>query len=163
MLKTWNENYNHLCPSWVRSSCENARRGSLFWHLMCIRLSLRTKGPDHFFHAVHWDKVCEKSKNKLIFRPHIDILKREGDEIKGAVIVPLIPVFQTVFVYLRPVTILLLTWNVNFRWYLLPSFRTNHGLLGFPSSGIGRTISALPGDLISRLKIFTSGSSDSTF
>lgn len=77
-------------------------------------------------------------------------------------LVPLRPVFHTVFVYLSPVTILLVTRNENFRLYLLPSFSVNHGLWGFPPSGIGRTISGLPGDLISRLKIFTSGSRDST-
>lgn len=72
--------------------------------------------------------------------------------------VPLRPVFQTVFWYLRPDTILLQTLNLNFRLYRLPSFKVNHGPFGFPDSGIGRTISDLPVDLIARLRILTSGS-----
>lgn len=73
-------------------------------------------------------------------------------------ILPFTAVFQTVLVYLRPETMLLLTWNVNSSLYLLPSFKVNHKPLGFPFSGIGRTISDLSGDLIARLKILTSGS-----
>lgn len=71
---------------------------------------------------------------------------------------PLIPDFQTVLVYLRPDTMLLLAWKENFKLYLLPSFNVNHKPLGFPSSGIGRTMSDLPGETIDRLRIFTSGS-----
>lgn len=53
---------------------------------------------------------------------------------------------------------LLLTWKENFKQYLLPSFNVNHKPLGFPSSGIGTTMSDLPGETIDRLRIFTSGS-----
>lgn len=53
---------------------------------------------------------------------------------------------------------LLLTWKENFNLYLLPSFNVNHIPLGFPSSGIGRTMSDLPGEMIDRQNIFTSGS-----
>lgn len=71
---------------------------------------------------------------------------------------PLRPDFQTVLVYLRPDTMLLLTWKENFKRYLLPSFKVNHKPVGFPFSGIGRTMSDLPGETIDRLKIFTSAS-----
>jgi len=71
---------------------------------------------------------------------------------------PLTPVFQTVLVYFKPDTILLFTWKVNFNRYWLPSFRVNHKPFGFPSSGMGRTMSSLSGDTIDKLVIFTSGS-----
>lgn len=72
---------------------------------------------------------------------------------------PFKPVFQTVLVYLSPDTMLFLTWKENLKLYGLPSFKVNHKPLGFPSSGIGRTISGLFGERIERLRIFTSGSS----
>lgn len=57
---------------------------------------------------------------------------------------------------------LLLTSNVNFKLYLLPSFNVNQFPVGFPSSGTARTMSFLPGATIERLRILTSGSRVST-
>lgn len=71
---------------------------------------------------------------------------------------PRIPVFQTVFTYLRPETILLETLKVNLRRNRLPSFRVNKQVLGFVTNGIGKIMSDLPGDTIERLNILTSGS-----
>lgn len=71
---------------------------------------------------------------------------------------PLTPVFHTVLVYLRPDTMLLVTWKENFRLCGLPSFSVNHKPLGFPSSGISRTMSGLSGERIDSWMNFTSGS-----
>lgn len=71
---------------------------------------------------------------------------------------PLTPVFQTTLVYLRPETMLLETVKENFRRYWLPSLRVKILFLESVVNGIGRMRSGLPGHIMVRLTIFTSGS-----
>lgn len=72
---------------------------------------------------------------------------------------PLMPVFQTVYAYLRPDTALLKTLNENFVRYCDPSLSVKRLRFGLFEAAIenGKLTSGLPGDWIKRVSIFTSG------
>jgi len=80
-------------------------------------------------------------------------------EIDGALNenLPRTPVFQTMYVYLRPLTMCLETVKWNLILYLLPSLRVNRVALEVVAgNGIPRITSGRPGESTERLKICTS-------